>query len=217
IQTIPDSVPPVANAGPDFVGNEDTTVSFDGSRSTDNVGIASFTWTFMDGSMQSLSLITASYVFPTPGTYVVTLTVRDADGNVGTDSLTVTVRDVTAPAITVSSPSEGASVPGSVVIVASATDNTAVVRVEFFVDGVSVGNDTTAPFQWPLVAGSLKDGNHTLMVVAYDAAGNSASSVRHVTPGNVPGGLRLGPFAIRRPVVILALLVPIGLLLILGL
>src|SRR5437870_3105875 len=131
-------------------------MSFDGSRSTDNVGIASYTWTFMDGSMQTLSGMTASYVFATPGTYVVTLTVRDADGNVGTDSLIVTVRDVTAPTITVSSPSEGASVPGSVVIVASATDNTAVVRVEFFVDGVSVGNDTTAPFQWPLAARSVR-------------------------------------------------------------
>jgi len=215
MQTIPDSVPPVANAGPDVVGNEDTTMSFDGSRSTDNVGIASYTWTFMDGSMQSLSGMTASYVFATPGTYVVTLTVRDADGNVGTDSLTVTVRDVTAPAITVSSPSEGASVPGSVVIVASATDNTAVVRVEFFVDGVSVGNDTTAPFQWPLVAGSLKDGNHTLMAVAYDAAGNFASSVRHVTAVNVPGGLGLGPFAVGGLIVILAVIAAIGVLLIL--
>jgi len=169
----------------------------------------------MDGSTQTLSGVTASYVFATPGTYVVTLTVRDADGNAGTDSLTVTVRDVTAPAISVSSPSEGASVPGSVVIVASATDNTAVVRVEFFVDGGSVGNDTTAPFEWPLAAGSLNDGNHTLMVIAYDEAGNSASSVRHVTAVNVPGGLGLGPFAIGGLIVILAVIGAIGVVLML--
>jgi len=84
--------------------------------------------------------------------------------------------------------------------------------VEFFVDGVSVGNDTTAPFQWPLAAGSLKDGNHTLMVVAYDAAGNSASSVRRVTAVNVPGGL--GPFAVGGLIVILAVIAAIGVLLI---
>ncbi len=215
MQTTPDTVPPVANAGPDLVVNEDTTVTFDGSRSTDNVGVASYTWTFMDGSIQTLAGVTASYVFAAPGTYVVTLTVRDADGNVGTDSLTVTVRDVTAPTITVSSPSEGASVPGSVAIVASATDNIAVVRVEFFVDGVSVGNDTTPPFEWPLAAGSLKDGNHTLMVVAYDEAGNSASSVRHVTAVNVPGGIGLGPFAVGGLIVILAVIAAIGVLLIL--
>src|SRR5439155_20498420 len=136
MQTIPDSVPPVANAGPDLVVNEDTTATFDGSRSTDNVGMASYTWTFMDGSMQTLSGITASYVFATPGTYSVTLAVRDADGNVGRDSVSVTVRDVTAPTITVSSPAEGASVPGSVVIVASATDNAPVAVVEVVVLGV---------------------------------------------------------------------------------
>lgn len=215
MQTTPDNVPPVANAGADLVVNEDTTVSFDGSRSTDNVGVASYTWTFMDGTIQTLQGVTASYVFATPGTYLVTLTVRDADGNVGTDTLTVTVRDVTAPTITVSSPSEGASVPGSVVIVASATDNAAVVRVEFFVDGVSVGNDTTAPFEWPLAAGSLKDGNHTLTVIAYDEAGNSASSVRHVTAVNVPGGIGLGPFAIGGLIVILAVIAAIGVVLIL--
>src|SRR5438445_13324019 len=110
MRTIPDRVPPVANAGPDLVVNEDTNASFDGSRSTDNVGIASYTWSFMDGSMQTLSGITASYVFATPGTYVVTLTLLDADGHVGPHSLAVTVRDVTAPTITVASPSEGASV-----------------------------------------------------------------------------------------------------------
>src|SRR2546428_1991641 len=147
MRTIPDSVPPVANAGPDLVVNEDTTASFDGSRSTDNVGIASYTWSFMDGSMQTLSGITASYVFATPGTYVVTLTVRDADGNVGTDSLAVTVRDVTAPTITVSSPSEGASVPGSVVIVAVAAGKTPGARVAFFVGGVCGVRPTNSPFQ----------------------------------------------------------------------
>jgi len=169
----------------------------------------------MDGSLQTLQGVTASYVFATPGTYLVTLTVRDADGNVGTDSLMVTVRDVTAPTVTVSSPSEGASVPGSVVIVASATDNVAVVRVEFFVDGVSVGNDTAAPFEWVLAAGTLKDGNHTLTVVAYDEAGNSASSVRHVTAVNVPGGIGLGPFAVGGLIVILAVIAAVGVVLIL--
>src|SRR5207245_6607356 len=67
MQTIPDSVPPVANAGPDLAVNEDTTLSFDGSRPPATVGLASSTWTSMDGSMQTLSGMTASYVFATPG------------------------------------------------------------------------------------------------------------------------------------------------------
>src|SRR5207245_10586565 len=116
----------------------------------------------MDGTMQTLPGVSASYVFATPGAYVVTLTVRDADGNVGTDTVTVTVRDVTPPAVTVSSPSDGASVPGSTVIVASATDNLAVVRVEFLDDGGSVGHDTAAPVEWTRAAGHLTPGEPTL-------------------------------------------------------
>jgi len=206
MQTTPDTVPPVANAGPDLVVNEDTTVTFDGSGSTDNVGIASYTWTFMDGTMQTLQGVTATYVFTTPGTYIVTLTVRDADGNVGTDTVTVTVRDVTPPAVAISSPSDGASVPGATVIVASATDNLAVVRVEFLVDGVAVGNDTSAPFEWSIAAGSLKDGNHTLTVIAFDAAGNSASAAVHVTVTNVTGGRGLGLFEVAGFLGILAVI-----------
>jgi PKD repeat protein len=206
MQTTPDTVPPVANAGPDLVVNEDTTVTFDGSRSTDNVGIASYTWTFMDGTMQTLQGVTATHVFATPGTYIVSLTVRDADGNVGTDTVTVTVRDVTPPTVTISSPSDGASIPGSTVIVTSAADNVAVVRVEFLVDGVSVGNDTTAPFEWSIAGGSLRDGNHTLTVIAFDAAGNSASATVRVKVTNVPGGNGLGPLEVGGFIAILALI-----------
>jgi len=132
--------------------------------------------------------------------------VRDADGNVGTDTVTVTVRDVTPPAVTISSPSDGASVPGATVIVASATDNLAVVRVEFLVDGVAVGNDTSAPFEWSIAAGSLKDGNHTLTVIAFDAAGNSASAAVHVTVTNVAGGRGLGLFEVAGFLGILAVI-----------
>src|SRR3989442_2534320 len=40
----PDGTPPIANAGPDQTVNEDTPVAFDGSGSTDNVGIVNYTW-----------------------------------------------------------------------------------------------------------------------------------------------------------------------------
>ncbi len=193
MDTGPDTVPPVADAGPDLAADEDTTVAFDGSASTDNVGIASYTWTFTDGSTQVLTGVTATHVFATPGTYLVTLTVRDADGNTGTDTLIVTVRDITDPTVSVSAPSEGASVASSAVVTVTAADNVAVVRVEFLLDGVSVGNDTVAPFELTMAAARFGVGNHTIQVVAYDAAGNSASDVRHVTvtsttPGGGPGG-----------------------------
>src|SRR2546430_5957036 len=56
----------------------------------------------------------------------------------------------------------------------------------------------TTPYQWSIAAGSLKDGNHTLTDIAFYAAGNSASSIAHVTVANVPVGLGLGLSEIAR-------------------
>src|SRR2546428_10963571 len=98
MRTTPDNVLPIANAGPDLIVDEDTTVTLDGSASTDNVGIASSTWTFMDGTIQTLPGVTASYVFAAPGRCVVTLTARDEGGHVGPVTATVIVRDLTTPA-----------------------------------------------------------------------------------------------------------------------
>src|SRR3989442_9809669 len=63
MRTTPDNVLPIANPGPDLIVDEDTTVTLDGSASTDNGGIASYTGTFMDGTIQTLPGVTASYVF----------------------------------------------------------------------------------------------------------------------------------------------------------
>lgn len=43
-----DTTPPLANAGPDQTVDEDTPVTFDGSGSTDDVGIVNYTWTFVN-------------------------------------------------------------------------------------------------------------------------------------------------------------------------
>jgi hypothetical protein len=61
--------------------------------------------------------------------------------------------------------------------------------VEFRLDGISVGNDTSAPFEVTVPSGRLSAGNHTFTVIAYDLAGNSAASTRNVTvPTTPPGG-----------------------------
>ena len=188
MQTVADTTPPVASAGADFTVNEDAAMAFNGTGSTDNVEIVNYTWTFVDGGPRSLFGPDPSYVFATPGTYVVTLTVRDAAGNAATDTVAVTVRDVTNPTLTLSSLAEGLIYSGSLVITANATDNVGVVRVKLFVDSVSIQDDFAAPYEFVLAAGSLSVGNHTIQVIAYDAAGNSASQIRHVTVVAGSGG-----------------------------
>ena len=92
-----DRHPPMANAGPDQVVDEGTTVTFDGSGSMDNIGIANWTWTFFDGESITLSGSRPEYLFNDPGIFIVTLNVTDATGNWNEDTMNVTVIDITPP------------------------------------------------------------------------------------------------------------------------
>ncbi len=89
--------PPRAKAGPDQMVDEDRAFTFDGSASTDNVGIVSYEWTFRDGTPQTLTGAKPTYNFATPGVYTVTLNVTDVVGRWDTDELVITVLDVTDP------------------------------------------------------------------------------------------------------------------------
>jgi parallel beta-helix repeat protein len=86
-----DATPPIAEAGINQTVNEDTVVTLDGSDSTDNVEITSYTWTFMDVTMKTLSGATVNYRFATPGVYTITLNVTDAMRHWDTDTVIITV------------------------------------------------------------------------------------------------------------------------------
>jgi len=86
-----DTTPPIAEAGMNQTVSEDTYVTLDGSNSTDNIEITSYTWTFVDITPQTLSGATVNYAFITPGIYTITLNVTDAAGNWDTDTVIITV------------------------------------------------------------------------------------------------------------------------------
>ncbi len=102
--------------------------------------------------------------------------VSNAKGSVNSSTATLTVvssgTDSVAP--TVSATESGTS--GTITLSATATDNVAVTKVEWHVDGILKGTDTTAPYSVNLDSTTLANGTHTLVVKAFDAAGNVASS-----------------------------------------
>jgi len=92
IITVLDITSPTANAGPDQIVNESAMATFDGSASTDNIGIVNYTWDFTHNASQlSLYNVGPTFQFWAPGNYTVTLTVKDAAGNSQTDALVVNV------------------------------------------------------------------------------------------------------------------------------
>ncbi len=88
------------------------------------------------------------------------------------------------PAVSIKSPTEGASVSGTTVTIsASASDDNAVAKVDFYVDGNLIGTDYTATDGFSVSWDSTKaaEGNHVLTAEATDTAGNTAPSEEEVT------------------------------------
>ncbi|GAM10010.1 dyslexia-associated protein [Geobacter sp. OR-1] len=86
---------PTANAGGPYFTEPNMPVSFDGTASTDNTSILSYSWDFGDGTSGKGAQPTHAY--GTTGTYTVTLTVKDAALLTATATATVTVTIGNAP------------------------------------------------------------------------------------------------------------------------
>lgn len=93
--------------------------------------------------------------------------------------------DTTSPAVSVSAPSAGARVSGTTTVTASATDNVGVSKVEFYANDTLQSSDSSAPYSFDWNTFLVTDGSYTLNAIAYDSAGNSATSANvTVTVGN---------------------------------
>lgn len=180
---VTDDEAPMADAGEDMVVDQGTNVTLDGSRSFDFSGIALHTWTFTyDGRDVILEGNVTRWTFDVPDTYVVTLNVTDAVGLWAIDEVTVRVRD-TEPPVAVTGGDikvdEGTTVrfDGR-----NSTDNVAVVGYNWTFDWVGGVITLTGPspvFTFDIV------GTHQVRLEVVDAAGNTGSTVLHVTVRDV--------------------------------
>lgn len=122
------------------------------------------------------------------GPHVLIARARDAAGNVASSAsvpFIVANSDITTPVVTITGIPQGASLTGTVVVAAAASDNVGVVGVQFLVDGSALGSeDTTAPYSvaWNTLTGP--NGAHVLSARARDAAGNVATATVGVTVAN---------------------------------
>ena len=104
---------------------------------------------------------------------------RDLDGNANvSNDVAVTVsNDTTSPKVSISTPTGGATVSGSVTVTATATDDVAVKSVQFMLDGANIGAPVTAsPYSMVWNTSSVTNSAHRLTAVARDTADNTAVS-----------------------------------------
>ena len=167
---------PIANAGSNQTIDIDANVTFNGSASTDNIGIVNFTWTFNNG-ISNISLYgpTQNHTFAASGNFTVNLTVRDAAGNVGTDTMLVSVVEPT-PIIDIVPPTANPGIDRSIVAGttltfsgSASTDNVGVINYTWSFSH----NGTAIVLYGPSPAFTFWEvGNHTVTLNATDSAGN---------------------------------------------
>jgi hypothetical protein len=207
IDTIGPSVSITAPANNSFVEKGTTqTINVTASDSSSSVTKVEY---LIDGTVVNTDTASPySYVWNTAsvslGAHTIVARAYDLYGNTTTSSAVgTTVRDSIAPTVSITSPSVGATVSSTTTINANASDNTGgtgVARVEFLIDGTVVNTDTTSPYSYAWNTTAASDGNHVIMVKAYDnatPANVSSSSTVNVTvdnsdktPPTAPGSLR---------------------------
>ena len=144
----------------------------------DGSGTAAATSTTSDAGVFTLTLPTL-----TPGTHTLKAKAWDPTGNVATTATatTITVADSSPPTnVTLTSPTSGQTVGGTISLAASADDDVGVTKFSFVVDGGTPVNvtasGTSATGSTSLDTTALSNGSHTVQVTAYDAAGNNKAS-----------------------------------------
>ncbi|MBI2184852.1 MAG: hypothetical protein HYU39_07840 [Thaumarchaeota archaeon] len=150
-------------------------------ESSDNIGVTSVTANSVALTLSAgkwTGTITAS---STEGSQTISVVAKDAAGNQATSTTSYTV-DNTAPAITVSSPADGAKVyKADLTITGTVTDNVAVASLT--VGGSSATVASTGAFSATV---TLALGSNTITIIATDTAGNSKSTTLGITYSITP-------------------------------
>jgi thermitase len=97
--------------------------------------------------------------------------------------------DSQAPTAAIVSPSSSSTVAGIVAVEVSTSDNFGVTRAALLVNGKVVASDTVAPFAFSWDSTAVSNGSASLVLQAYDAAGNvgtSATTILNVANNIAP-------------------------------
>src|SRR5947208_661899 len=187
----PDTLPPSLPTGLTATADRASQITLAWSPAADNVGVTGYQ-VFRNGvqiGIASGSSYQDTGLSPVT-VYTYTVAAFDAAGNPSGQSFpaaatTLAVQDTTPPTVSITAPTAGTALAGTVTVAAGATDDVGVVGVQFKLDGASLGSEnTTAPYRLAWDTTGVPNGAHTLTAAARDAAGNTASAAVTVTVNN---------------------------------
>jgi len=130
-----------------------------------------------DGSTPTASSPAYAGSFVLSATTTLKYQAWDNAGNVEATRSQLIRIDLSAPTVAITSPTNGATVTGTVKIIAAASDTgSGVAQVSFYADGVLIATKSSAPYTISWNTKKVNIGQHTLVAVARDVAGNSQTS-----------------------------------------
>lgn len=147
------------------------------ATATDNVGVAKVEFYVDDDLVGTVLYSPYSMKLDSNtlanGKHTLAAKAYDDAGNVGTSApVTFTIDNAAAdkepPVVSV----QQSGTSGPISFNATATDNVGVIKVEFYVDSLLKGTDSTEPYGMTLDSLTLTDGLHVLSGKAFDTAGN---------------------------------------------
>jgi len=182
------------------VGATGTTADLSWIAATDNVRVTGYRIYRNGTALPTEAGTTARLTGLACGSsYTVGVEAIDGAGNVSTRPEIVVLTapcDATPPTVAFTSPSESATLSGTVTLAATANDGDGVTQVAFSIDGNALGSpDTSAPYVASWNTRLVASGAHVVRATARDASGNTATVELHVTVDNsgAPGpGLLAG-------------------------
>ena len=192
----PTNRPPRAHAGPDLALEatrpEGAVVRLNGAGSLEpDREFFQLEWRDAHGKLLASTAV-ADVVLP-PGRHELTLTATDPRGGRTTDGAITEVRDTRPPQAFVAAPGPGTRISHWLSLSADASDAVGVTGGRFQLDGADLGPVlATPPFSLDWDSRTVRDGSHTLTVVAWDAAGNrTVSAPIPLLVDNTPPSLEL--------------------------
>jgi len=145
-------------------------------KSITGAGPYSFSWdtTQLADGMHGLQAKATDMAGNTALSGLTTITVSNAAATPTPPSSTSSLTDTTPPVVKISRPVDGATVSRKVPITVDSTDNTAVTRLEVYIDQTLLTStqSNSLSFTWSINTRKFPPGVHTITAKAYDAANN---------------------------------------------
>lgn len=196
-----DSVPPQILSGPDVsnVTGASADISWDTDEASDSIVWYGQTARVLPLQASDLAPVTAHSVtlagLQPSTTYQFQVQSTDASSNTVQSEVftfqTLPPPDTQDPTVSIRDPGVCRE---TVTIIADASDNQRVDRVEFFVDGEQEFIDYVPAFEFDLLTTELTNGFHIITVTAYDPSGRSSIAQRTIDVANVDD--QTAPYAI---------------------